>query len=91
MRIPAGEHLNPHEAEALARSRRPLPLRHTARLQNEFQIVLNGHMRPERQVLKDETDAAFVRRHEAAAWTRHLSAGEPDLTAIGYIEAGDQA
>src|SRR5580765_409917 len=61
-----------------------------AAVDDECQVAADGEMRPQRQILKDEPDAALVRRNHLAPVRRHLPAIHPDLACIGSLEPGDQ-
>jgi hypothetical protein len=45
------------------------------RLKDEVQVLLHRQMRPQRQILEHEANAALVRWHEGAAWARQRSTG----------------
>ena len=61
------------------------------RSQHEREILGHGQVRPQRQILEDESDAALVGRHEEAAGFRDQRAVDGDGARIRNLEAGDEA
>ena len=65
--------------------------RYAARSQHELEIPGHGQVRPQRQVLEDESDAALAGRHQSAAGFRDQRAVDGDGAGIRHLEAGDEA
>ena len=47
-------------------------------------------MRPEREILKNQPDAALVGRHHVAPGVGHPTTSDPDFSGIGLFESRDE-
>lgn len=69
----------------------PLRPRNTLSEEPEGEIAVDRQVGPEREILKDHSDAASLRRKEDPAVSRDHLPGQADHTSIGCEKARDQA
>ena len=62
-----------------------------SRPDNKRQIRPDCEMRPQGKILKHEPDATLVRRHDVSTVTRDVPVVDPDISAIGPLQSGNQA
>ncbi len=74
VRVARRELLDPNKRECFLCSPASLDSRHVHRADYEVEILLNREMRPQRQVLKDESELASVRRYIGATSGRDRGA-----------------
>src|SRR5688500_15492132 len=79
------------ERQRLVDACRSLVCRHPRGFKHEVEVLVDRQVRPERQVLKDEADAALMRRDQTATRTGELTSAAPDFTTVGHVETGNQA
>ena len=75
-----------HLAQALGQPARDLPGRQLAQLETVRDVRGHRHVRPQCVVLEHHADVARVRREPVDP-----ALAEPDLTAVGPVEAGDES
>src|SRR5262245_26261680 len=76
-RVTARKAINPHQPQRFINSLRPFALRNPCGGEDELQIACHVQVRPEREVLKNEADAARCGRNEAPSIRRYTLAGDP--------------
>ena len=82
--------LEPGKLQHLDDSSRAVGFREARRIGDELEISSHREVRPQREILEDETDSALVGRHDVAPRLRDFPAVEPDLAAVRTLQPGDQ-
>jgi hypothetical protein len=90
MWITSGIPLDANELQRLSNPADLLRSRNALRVEHELQALMHGQMRPQGQVLEDESDPSSMGREQAAARTGNVDTVQPDLTRAGNVETRDQ-
>ena len=90
MRVPQSKLLNPCEIQRLLNTRGSFSRRVAPGLQNELQLLSDGEMRPERQVLEHKSHATAIWRDDRATVLRRKAAVQQNSTAIRDVESCDR-
>ena len=57
--------------------------------EDEVELLLHRHVRPQREVLEHEPDVPLVGADHVAARRTDLASGDPDFTCVRLVESGD--
>ena len=90
VRVSVRQRVNSYERERVSDALVPPRFRDTGRAHHEPKVLSHREVRPERQILKDESDSTLMRRHEAPIAFRHAPAVEPDLAMVWYVQTSDK-
>jgi len=90
VRISSRELFDLHEPQDLLCSDAALGPGQSHRLHDEVEVLANGKVRPEREVLKHKAQLALVRGHERGC-AGYESPRNPDLAGIGSRKPRDEA